>query len=726
MKRATLRPPVLSANPLAWKALRAATYRLLRRHGASLGVPLAVGAALRLIWLDDALFFYDQADTLALGRSAISHHAFILTGIISSIAALNPPIAAWVYAPFALLGSQGPFGATLLTALLNVLAIVLLYAIATRFGGRLAGCVAAFLYGTASGSVHYSRFIWQQNLLAPFLLLLLAAVLAGLIDHRASWLSWAALVWGIAVQLHSTAGALLAVIMFAALMTWRKLRLRDVMWAAAALAVLFCPALVWELVSHGSDRESYYLLATLTPVYDIAAPHQYAALISPAPPDWYGAGSSYTAVGAALAFLGPVIQILALASGVWLAAITVTPWISGRRAPGGVRASLASARWRLAATLLIWQIVPVFALIRHPVGIPEHYLLLLAPIIYLSTGLWAAATARAIGQKLARRWASIAPLAPVGCVALTVALALAQTVGVAAELVTVHSGQFSGTAFPLSYGIPLSSLDSTLAAATRSATAQRAHLAIASTEVEQDAYAYLAQTRATPATVYISDGCLITPARASGQPLVTLALPGTQAASLLPLLSGARGLGTLRAQGSAPLALYLTPPGAGLRNEVALPALATAIGPYPAAYSYGALGAERAYLAVRWSGAPTFRERLTQRPIYWFGSTASGPLVANYTVTAQLLGGAGQPIGAPLTARCDRLPWQAGTDLLAWLPLPGAALAAAATWSVSLSAAPVQAFNPTIGPLTLETADVTFSTPRIIAGPFTLATHSSA
>jgi hypothetical protein len=721
--------------PIVWlMEWREGALHFIKRHGLPLGMALAIGAVLRFIWLGDTTFYTDQAELFWQAQEAMARHAIILTGEWDSIGALNPPVTSWLIAPFSLLGPGAPIGAAIFTASINVAAIGLLYAIATRYSGRRGGFTAALLYATASGAVHYARFTWEQNLLSPFLLLLVGAVFVGLVERRAGWPGWAVFFWAICVQLHPTAALLLVVIAFAAIVAWRTLRWRDIAWVGAALVVVFAPALLWEVVSRGADLARYQLLATLKPVNDIAGPLQYAAMISPALADSFGVNSDYATVGASLAWLGPVMDMLALVSGIWLAAIAIAPLAQGTRTPGGARSIIATARWRIASALLLWQVVPMLTLIRHTVAIWQHYVLVLTPIIYLCIGLWAAAVSRAIGGWFALRWTPAERFMRSGLALVIVALAAAQTVGVLAELNAIHTGLNATPAAVLNAQntldigrlsdlFPLSTEQSTLDSAQRRATELGATLAIAATEPQADAYVYLAQANAIQATTYVSDSCLILPARTSDRPLVTLALPGTQAMNALPAIIGARKLETLPSRATAPSALYLTQPDAAPTDAVELSTPSAPGSAHVIAYSHIAVASGQAALALRWSGAPHLTQSLDQRPLYWFGSTANGPLVANYTVTAQLLGGSDQPVGAPVTAQCGMLPWQDNMDMLSWLPLPAAMSAHAASWRVSLSAALVQTFRPRIGPVNLETGDVTFASPRMIAGPFTIQTR---
>lgn len=700
--------------------LRSAASVALRRHSLTFGVPLVAGSALRLIWLGDTSFLGDQAELLALSRSAFDHHALIATGIYSSINTLNPPVSAWLYAPFALLG--GPLAAALFTALANIAAIGLLYALTTRYGGRCAGFVAALLYATASGAVHYSRFIWQQNLMAPFLLLLLGALLAGLVERRVGWLGWAALFWGVCFQLHPTAGALLAPFALAVVLARGAIRRRDLGWAALALAALFGPLLLWELASHGQDLAQYVSLGTRHPVTDTIALSLYGAIIAPAAPVAYGASSSYVATGRALVWLGGILQALAAVSVVWLAS-ALYHWRSGRVTWSSLRSQLrslsATPRWRLAATLLMWQALPILLLIRHTAKVQEHYLLVLLPVIYLTIGLWAATASRWLQARVRPAHARWLPIALVG---ITLALALAQTVGVATELATIHGGAYDGVAIATHYGIPLSSEQATLAAAERLAARENATLAIASTRVQQEPYGYLTQTGEAPAaTVYISDGCLIVPAAGSAHSLVTLALPDTLAARALPTLTGARADVTLHAQGSAPLTLYQLAPGAAPKGEITLATATSATTPRLAGYSLTQDSSGARALILRWSGAPPFSQPARQRATYWFGAASSGPVVVSYTIAAQPLDAHGRPAGAPVTATCGRLAWPPDMDVLAWLPLKDSASGVAA-WRVTMSAGPLVALRPTFGPLPLETGAVNFAPPRPLTGPMDIST----
>lgn len=716
------RPP-LGASRRHREQLRA----LIQRHGLTAGVALIVGTILRLLWLGDTSFLGDQAQLLAVARSAADHHAIIITGIPSSIGTLNPPASTWLYGPLAIIG--GPLGATIFTALANIAAIALVYALATRYVSRRAGFAAALLYATASGPIHYARFIWQQNLLAPVTLLLLWVILRAVIERRRGWLGWSALLWGIATELHPTAAPLLALIAVALAFTWRAIRPRDIAWAAIALIGLFGPTALWEIVSHGADLLNVQHFSQGRAIFDTWALTYLQNLISPAPANWLGASSGYTLVGQALSALDPVLLTLILAAQARLFYVLVEPWTRRRAGrPHADETPTADARWRSALCLALWEAAPLALMLRHTRPVEPHYLLVLLPAAYLSMGILLAWLSVWIERALAARWpsASRARLATtITLGALLIALSAAQAVGVTSELATIHSGAFDGLALPLHYGAPLSSEQAALEAMQTTARQSHATIAIASTRVEQEPLGYLNATDANyvAATDYISDGCIALPDAGARASLVTLALPTTTAARLLPHISGARMIRSVKVLGGAPYQLYTIAPGATTAGEQAITAAAPSGRPHPVAYAYAAEPNNHLALTIRWVGAPTLPNTGAAEVSYWYGADPRGAPIANYTFTVQALDAQGQAIDEPLTSVCARLGWSRQLSLVTATRLTPALLADRhiAGWRVTAQMALAVATRPKLGPLPLETGAITFGPTQSLSQPVTFA-----
>ncbi len=258
--------------------------------------------------------------------------------------------------------------------------------------------------------------------------------------------------------------------------------------------------------------------------------------------------------------------------------------------------------------------------------------------------------------------------------------------------------------------------------------ARRLHAtaAIAATRVQQEPLGYLSATNSnnTVAADYISDGCLAIPAASAAQPLVTLAVPDTTAAQLLPRIQGARALRSIAVQGGQPYLLYAISPGSVISGEQPIAASAAHGQPQPVGFAYTPAAQSGAALTIRWSGAPDLqRANASSAVSYWYGAIPGGAPIADYTFTAQALDAQSQPVGAPITTVCSRLAWSPQMGLITTTRLPTALATGGqvAAWRVSAQIAPAVATRPTLGPLALETGAITFGPSRPLTRPITFA-----
>ncbi|MGZ3609338.1 MAG: ArnT family glycosyltransferase [Ktedonobacteraceae bacterium] len=149
---------------------------------------LGITAFLRFYQLTTTEFDADQAMIFRLARDAISHGLIPATRNIASIRIVNPPAVIYLLMiPAAI--SSNPIGGAIFVGLLNIIAVLLTYIFVRHYYGRLASIIASLLYATASEPLHYSRFIWQQNMIAPFMVLFMFALYWGVVDRRKGWIS---------------------------------------------------------------------------------------------------------------------------------------------------------------------------------------------------------------------------------------------------------------------------------------------------------------------------------------------------------------------------------------------------------------------------------------------------------------------------------------------------------------------------------------------------------
>ncbi|MGH2517166.1 MAG: ArnT family glycosyltransferase, partial [Ktedonobacterales bacterium] len=182
---------------------------------------LALGAFLRLWQLGTSQFLDDQAILMSMARSSVVQHAIPITGIPSSIHALNPPLSVYLLMPFALFGKD-PFPAIVALALWNVAGVALCYIFAWRYFGRRVAAIGTLLFATSGAAVDFSRFLWQQNYMPPLLILWALATFAGALRGTRGWFFASATLLALATLLHPTALLLAPVLLAAFALAPRK------------------------------------------------------------------------------------------------------------------------------------------------------------------------------------------------------------------------------------------------------------------------------------------------------------------------------------------------------------------------------------------------------------------------------------------------------------------------------------------------------------------------
>ena len=217
----------------------------------ALALILAVGAFTHLTHLDLIEFKADEAQVAGLALAA-AHGRWPGASIASSNGGLdNPPLPLYLFALPALF-SRDPAWQAAVSALLDLLAILLTFLVGRRCFGDRVGLAAAGFYAAAAYPAMFARKLAGPYLQPFFAVLLLAAVLAIAGRHKPSVWLWFGAVLAMAglVQIHL--GALLlapVLVLLVGVDAWRRRSWRPVLGAAAgalAGAALFAPYLLTE------------------------------------------------------------------------------------------------------------------------------------------------------------------------------------------------------------------------------------------------------------------------------------------------------------------------------------------------------------------------------------------------------------------------------------------------------------------------------------------------
>ncbi len=393
---------------------------------------LLLSALLRTGWPGIVEFKLDEANLLALAMDLVEGRSVPLQGTGTSFGLPTSPLSVYIYALPVLLW-RNALWVTWFTGALNVVATALCWKFVRRYWGAVASLFAALLFATHPWAVHFSRKIWEPNLL-PFLSLCWAITAAlAFFEHGDRALPAHLGFLSVAAQVHFSGLALVPVSGLLILLHWRQLRRRQLLVGVLLAAALALPYALH--VARGLNRPGWIYALRSAPVSTASRLDLQSARL------WWSAasGSDIHALTGWLRYRDfqqtlpqlPVQQAvlgLLVVSGVLLCLHTARQRASGRRAG----AALLVALWTLAPLLLLtWRSGTLYL----------HYYVVSLPAMCIAAGL---ALGRAIEAARQRQ------LLHALTVALTVALALAQTITVAVLLHLVDADSTPG-----GFGLPL-------------------------------------------------------------------------------------------------------------------------------------------------------------------------------------------------------------------------------------------------------------------------------
>ena len=533
---------------------------------------LGMAAFLRFYQLTTTEFDADQALIFQMARDAINHRLIPATGIIASIRIANPPAVVYLFMIPAAISSNPIWGA-IFVGLLNVIGVVLTYIFVRRYYGRIASIIASLLYATAAEPLHFNRFIWQLNIIAPFVVLFIFALFWGVVDRRKGWLFPALVLLGILIQLHITIVILSSLLLVALVLSPGTARLRDLTLGLIFLLLLFSTYLLWEFSIKFADLKILLQISKLHSHFDLTALNYYGFFLNPYVNIPTNTHSLEYILVPLLKWLSPTMAIFIVCG---LALITIgvisSPQLwkrdSGvdeecRASRHSVRRSLETVRtlWTdFRATpqrcgyflLLCWQIVPIIILSRHSVLVFPYYLLMVLPgpfiiigILLSTLGYWF--------QRQGGMW----KIAHYGICVCTCLVIVSQLLGSTAVLIDEASGN---NLHGYSYNT-LNSYEDALNEADQLATLHHLnHVYIATDQYTQNSLGYLAEQMRTPTTLFDASRCLVLPNAAAG-PAELLVGPYDK---LSMVLLSHFAIATLFSQperlGGAPFQLYFVQP----------------------------------------------------------------------------------------------------------------------------------------------------------------------
>jgi 4-amino-4-deoxy-L-arabinose transferase-like glycosyltransferase len=352
--------------------------RIIRQEEwGALALILLLAAILRLGAPGITEFKRDEGNLAQLALELAHGRDLPLLGLSSSVNVPNPPISVYLFAvPFAL--SDSPMVATVFVGVLNVIAVGLVWGLARRYYGPVAAITAGILYAAAPWAAIYSRKIWAQDLLPPFVV---ATVFTGLLGYGegkrwARWAHWPLL--ALTVQIHYGAFTLIPISLLMLALWPQHIRRRDLLIGLGIAALTVLPAVV------GAYRGGWLSPDTLRERLNTSTGHARAISTTALDYAWLTvAGTDIHSLAGPTQFrryLDSVPDVYPLFRLVPLAAVIAAAGLAYR----AIRRR--QARSSPDMVLIAWLVVPVIAYTWEWTGVAPHYMIPLMPAAYILCG----------------------------------------------------------------------------------------------------------------------------------------------------------------------------------------------------------------------------------------------------------------------------------------------------------------------------------------------------
>ncbi len=343
---------------------------------------ILLAAYLRLSHLELTEFKLDEAHVCSRATEFLASGRPPLVGIGSSVGMANPPLFIYLTAiPVSL--SQNPAIIAGFIALLNVGAVLGCYLLAREYFGEKVALVTTLLFAVSPWAVFYSRKIWAQNLLPPFVGLFFVAIFSTIVKRKPKQLIIVFLWLACLIQLHLSALAFIPLIILLLLAFRARIRLIPLLVGLFVFALIFAPYFYHDATRDWNNLRTFIQVSRGPGTLDSKSA-QYALQIIAALGYHALAGVSYKK------FLAEIVGFTwlnAVETGLFLGGVAYLAWqvLRGwyRRRKAGVSDEVVKF-----TILLSWLLLPVLFYVRHTTPVYPHYFILLYPVQFIIIGVF--------------------------------------------------------------------------------------------------------------------------------------------------------------------------------------------------------------------------------------------------------------------------------------------------------------------------------------------------
>ncbi|HVA25749.1 MAG TPA: glycosyltransferase family 39 protein [Chloroflexota bacterium] len=345
-----------------------------RRGRLFLCLILALAAGLRLFRLNFGEYQWDDDGIWSLAVNAVTRHILPAKGINSTLGTGNGPFQVYLMMPLAAI-TKAPIAGAIAVALLNTLAVYVVYRFGREFFSERLGLIAALLFAVNSWDVEFSRHMAVQGMLIPFQVLFFWNAARWLARGRGLDLVLTFLWLAIATQTYIDGMLHLGSMAIVLALGWRQVRLRPLLIGGA----------LWASLS------AYYILAVILPEWRFLTP----ALNGPTFVDASSLQLAFVqALHTGFQYTAPQMEpVLAPVSGLETAFVAVEVGLYIAGIAYGLQRLLRLVREgkhdraRVAGLLFAWLLFPIAIFVRHQDILTWRHLVLTLPLPAIFSGL---------------------------------------------------------------------------------------------------------------------------------------------------------------------------------------------------------------------------------------------------------------------------------------------------------------------------------------------------
>jgi 4-amino-4-deoxy-L-arabinose transferase-like glycosyltransferase len=231
-------------------------------HGLAIYAPIAVVLILATIFLrfwslEYIEFKGDEFKAIELAYKNIFQEGMASTGLMSSIGLHNPPFFVYLIS-IPVYFSTDPVAVTSFVIVINLIGLIFFYYLAkTLFNSRLA-IVMTLLFASSPRVIIYSRKIWAQDCLFPFLMAFYWVLFSNIKKYHRLKVYLMFFLFGCITQLHMSAWFLPVPLLIFFCIYKIKIPLKDSMVGLGIMAGMYAPYLItiFESFDHLLNKET--------------------------------------------------------------------------------------------------------------------------------------------------------------------------------------------------------------------------------------------------------------------------------------------------------------------------------------------------------------------------------------------------------------------------------------------------------------------------------------